>query len=298
MKLGVERRDGYWELILEDAGGSGAGSGQESVAGLARELEGAAARPGFLLWNLSGAVELGPETFSWMLGASALFRLQGTRVFVAGLPDQVSAYLGQLGMRSSSGRDVLPVTAGEPPPAGGVRVIELYRWRWGGKREERVGGPPSLGEILLELGVLSREQLDDALTLQRHEKSRGRLGNLLIRMGLVSDEQIFAALEEQYRRGLQRLPSSASDWKGQARETRESLLGNVLLSLGILSSEGLDTALQEQWGTGGRETLGAVLIRMGLVTRPQLFRALERQDELKAKMRRATGPLPARVPGT
>jgi hypothetical protein len=52
-----------------------------------------------------------------------------------------------------------------------------------------------LGEILVDHSVLSKSQLTSALTLA---KERGRLlGDLLVDMGLATPEQIQIALDEQ-----------------------------------------------------------------------------------------------------
>lgn len=330
MKVRLLRRTGYWELVPADAG--------EDARALAETLDRGEAKPAFAVWDLSGAGPLRAEPFAELVGSSALLRLRGVRVFVAGQAPMVARFLMQLGMKSAGGREAIPgaglavlrrLLARHVPPGASSRsqseldelldrcdlddevdaVRELYRWRAEpppsppapDPLDESVAARPrppvnTLGEILIELGVISSAQLDEALVLQRHERARGKLGNLLIRMGLVTDEQIFGALEEQYRRSRQRLPASGVDWQGHARDTRESLLGNVLLSLGILSSEGLERALREQWSAGGRENLGTVLLRLGLVTRPQLFRALEKQAELKARARRGAGALAARLP--
>ena len=53
----------------------------------------------------------------------------------------------------------------------------------------------SLGEILVESGQLTPEQLEEALKLQ--QKQRRKLGETLIKMGLVSPDKIAAALSVQ-----------------------------------------------------------------------------------------------------
>lgn len=311
MELGVERRDGYWELVLTGAGALDVDEAQRRVTALARELAHTQPPPAFLIWNAAGAAELTAETFAWMVGASALHRLAGLRVFVAGHAGAVARYAAELGLRNGAGREGQPAAAvvrrllARDLDAGlealvtrdapdGPCLLELFHSRGGVAEDDRPAfsepaaqaprvrrGGPVLGEVLLELGLISRAQLDEALKLQRHEKAKGRLGNLLVRLGFVGDEQIFSALEEQYRRARERGPASG-DWTGHAREARENLLGNVLLRLGLLAPDGLERALAEHWRTGERESLGAVLIRLGLVTRAQLLRALERQAEKKS----------------
>ncbi|MGA8204353.1 MAG: GspE/PulE family protein [Woeseiaceae bacterium] len=52
-----------------------------------------------------------------------------------------------------------------------------------------------LGELLINAGVLTPSQLDDALAEQK--KSGGRLGETLIRMGLADEDQLVTAISEQ-----------------------------------------------------------------------------------------------------
>ncbi len=54
-----------------------------------------------------------------------------------------------------------------------------------------------LGEILIEDGVLSKENLDEALNQQK--KEGGLIGQLLIRLGYISEEDLIAAVGRQLR---------------------------------------------------------------------------------------------------
>jgi hypothetical protein len=58
-----------------------------------------------------------------------------------------------------------------------------------------------LGKVLLDQGVLTEDQLDDALSQQ--EEYRGRLGEILVSRGLVSGSQLAGALAEQHGVGLE-----------------------------------------------------------------------------------------------
>ena len=53
-----------------------------------------------------------------------------------------------------------------------------------------------IGEVLLERGTLTREQLEAALTQQQAQG--GLLGQVLIQLGFVTEEQIALALTAQY----------------------------------------------------------------------------------------------------
>jgi len=53
-----------------------------------------------------------------------------------------------------------------------------------------------LGELLLERGIISQQQLEEALALQK-EKG-GLIGEILVELGLVKEEDIAQALTAQY----------------------------------------------------------------------------------------------------
>jgi hypothetical protein len=56
---------------------------------------------------------------------------------------------------------------------------------------------PKLGTILMQTTYLTREQLDEAIKLQK-QTQEGRLGEWLLRLGFVEEHQITAALARQY----------------------------------------------------------------------------------------------------
>lgn len=53
-----------------------------------------------------------------------------------------------------------------------------------------------LGDMLLEAGLISQKQLDEALDVQK--KEGGRLGYILTKLGFVSDEEVTGLLSRQY----------------------------------------------------------------------------------------------------
>jgi len=52
-----------------------------------------------------------------------------------------------------------------------------------------------LGEILLQEGVITKHQLEEAVSKQR--KEGGRLGELLLKLGMVTEEQLVVAIGKQ-----------------------------------------------------------------------------------------------------
>jgi len=85
----------------------------------------------------------------------------------------------------------VPPTLGAPPPARRTELKLELRERSQGQR---------LGELMLEQGIVTREQLDYALKMQR--AAGLRLGEALIQLGYASREQVRQALllQEKMRR--------------------------------------------------------------------------------------------------
>lgn len=54
-----------------------------------------------------------------------------------------------------------------------------------------------LGEVLVEEGIVTTEQLSAGLAAQ--ERSGGRLGSTLVRLGLVSEDRVLRGLSVQFR---------------------------------------------------------------------------------------------------
>ena len=54
-----------------------------------------------------------------------------------------------------------------------------------------------IGEILIEMGVVTKEQLDEALTVQEENPTK-RIGEILIELGYAKEEDIARALARQY----------------------------------------------------------------------------------------------------
>lgn len=58
-------------------------------------------------------------------------------------------------------------------------------------------GEKRLGEILVDMGKLSREQIDDLLERQAESDEHRRLGEMLLEEGLVSEKDLQRALAVQ-----------------------------------------------------------------------------------------------------
>ncbi len=131
------------------------------------------------------------------------------------------------------------------------------------RREEQQPAQPSaqpvpeqLGEYLVQRGLLTRDQLAQALARQ-HEIG-GRLGEVCLDMGFISREQLARALRE----------------KPQPR----ILLGRRLLEQGLITQAQLDNALEMQKKSGGR--LGDILVFLEYIDRGRLYREIATQQEM------------------
>ncbi len=137
-----------------------------------------------------------------------------------------------------------------------------------------------LGEILIDLGVLDEPGLRRALDEQRSSQEGEKLGSILLRLDIVTPPQILSALETQYSRRLHAGTGLPAEPPDRAEFVRRNMLGQILQEIGVVDDAGLQTALAEQRRGGGKEKLGDVLLRLGIVTPEQLLRALEAQANL------------------
>ncbi|WP_434384806.1 response regulator [Melittangium boletus] len=123
---------------------------------------------------------------------------------------------------------------------------------------------PLFGELLLKLGIVTPNQIEEALALQ--SLNGQRLGEALISLGYVTREQIQAALGEAL--GLNAPPPGVVPVQPP--------LGEVLVGLKYLTVAQLDEALALQRRSAGRK-LGEILVEQGYCTYKQLYEGLALQ---------------------
>jgi hypothetical protein len=140
---------------------------------------------------------------------------------------------------------------------------------------------PSVGSLLVERGVITQEQLDIALAVQRSEG--GMLGEILTSRGWVTSLSIAAAVAKQSTTTRSGAPADgngtrvrSSDWKP---------LGTLLVEKGFISDVQLKQALALQGDTGG--FLGEILVDQGWLTAADLVLALAAQLGLDFDVKRA-----------
>lgn len=99
----------------------------------------------------------------------------------------------------------------------------------GGAAAGRRPAPPArpatqsarLGEILLEQRLLTPEDLERSLQLQRQTQGREKLGDILVRLGFVSDSDLYRALLTQFER------SQPGEVSGEVRTGLEALIAKM-----------------------------------------------------------------------
>ncbi|MCU0553567.1 MAG: hypothetical protein MUF17_02195 [Syntrophales bacterium] len=121
----------------------------------------------------------------------------------------------------------------------------------------RPGGEKTLGQILVEKGIIGRDQLDQALRIKAEEPGK-YLGEILFEMG-VSQEKINRAL-----------------YYSNKRKT----IGEILVDQKLVTREQLDEALskqkkiKEKWGH--TRPLGLLLIELGYINSRGYLTALSK----------------------
>ncbi len=111
-----------------------------------------------------------------------------------------------------------------------------------------------LGELLVEAGIMTEQQLKEALDLQR--KRNTLMGEILIERGYADVKQISAALRAQYR-------------------LISKNLGKLLIEQELITQGQLDEALKLQSDKGG--LVGQILVGLGYIREVDVVKCLTTQ---------------------
>lgn len=123
-----------------------------------------------------------------------------------------------------------------------------------------------LGQILLKAAIITGNQLESALAIQKN--NGGYLGNILVDINAISEDTLATYLNIQ-----QAIRRSAQD----DREIPETLqLGQILLDAELIDEDQLSTALEHQKKQGGR--IGEIIVEQRILSRDVLSIFLEVQD--------------------
>jgi type IV pilus assembly protein PilB len=82
--------------------------------------------------------------------------------------------------------------------AGDTRSLRMALARREETRGDSLESPKRIGEMLVEDGVITRDQLDAALELQRRGGEGDRIGEILVASGVASAEQIHTVLAHKF----------------------------------------------------------------------------------------------------
>jgi len=111
-----------------------------------------------------------------------------------------------------------------------------------------------IGDLLVKEGVITEEQLQHALAIQKKQEAYSPLGEVCIKQKLLTRNQLHKILTKYQKR---------------------ISLGNLLINLGLITPQQLDEGLEEQKKTGGR--LGGILVKKGFITENTLVDTLSIQ---------------------
>ena len=116
-----------------------------------------------------------------------------------------------------------------------------------------------IGQIALDLRLITREQLQQCLDLQSGQASPRPIGSLLVQAGFLTDEQLGAVVVEQRRRLADSAPYAPA-------KREEISFGRLLVQGGHVSQERVNEALRAQQDLADRKIrkrLGEILVEAG-----------------------------------
>ncbi|MFH0962903.1 MAG: ATPase, T2SS/T4P/T4SS family [Planctomycetota bacterium] len=113
------------------------------------------------------------------------------------------------------------------------------------------------GELLVQAGLVTQAQLDQALQVQKEQEDRQSIGRILVDLGYLTQRRLRGAAK---------------------RFGKRLLVGELLVTEGAITRKQLEKALREHKATG--HSLGKVLVGAGVVSEDDLARALGRQLDM------------------
>ncbi len=130
-------------------------------------------------------------------------------------------------------------------------------------------GIPSFGQLLVDDGIITDEQLESALAMQRSRRDqRNLIGVILIRLGYISKETLVKYLAIQTEMLMKEYP-----------EKSVPHLGELLVKDGEITEEQLKKALSQQ-EMKGPAPLGIILMKMNAIDSDVLVKYLVRQTAM------------------
>ena len=133
-----------------------------------------------------------------------------------------------------------------------------------------------LGQIALERGLLSQDQLRQVLDLQASQPSPKSVGALLLELGFLTDAQISLLCEEQKRRLAEQVSTVPAP-------KDEMAFGRLLVKGGHATQEHVNEALRAQQDLAERNVrkrLGELLVEAGRLTPEAVVSVLRLQGKV------------------
>ncbi len=112
-------------------------------------------------------------------------------------------------------------------------------------------GKLRVGDLLVQEDLITPEQLDQALSVQKNQKIYKPLGEVCVELKFLSRTQLNRILNK-YQKNIR--------------------IGDLLINLGLITQEQLQTALKQQKSEGGK--IGDILVKMGFLTETSLINTL------------------------
>lgn len=129
------------------------------------------------------------------------------------------------------------------------------------------------GKIAMELGLLTKEQIDTAISLQELEEKQRPLGDILLDKRYLTQAELQKILEQQ-RANLAKVD-------GPTQQKKEDVLfGKVAIREGLATADEVNDCLRSQAkaeSAGTFPRLGEMMVEKGILTPAQVQRILERQ---------------------
>lgn len=108
-----------------------------------------------------------------------------------------------------------------------------------------------LGDLLIQESIITTEQLDQALLIQKNQKVYKPLGEICVELKFLSKTKLNQILSKNKKR---------------------IELGELLINLGLINPDQLKKALEQQKSEGGKT--GDILVKMGFLTETSLINTL------------------------
>lgn len=132
-----------------------------------------------------------------------------------------------------------------------------------------------VGQIALELGFLTDEQLRNCLELQAGQAKPRPIGTVLIENGFLNPDQLEKVVAEQHRRMKESVPYAVAT-------KAEAAFGRLLVKSGLVTEQHVNEALRAQQDfaeRGTRKRLGELLVEAGRLIPQVVLTILHQQGK-------------------